>query len=186
MPDMLMYGCPMNSRTHLMTVALISAATICSAQTESKPAAQNGASLEIDSPTAKGDRLRQAGFLFLELDCNDLAGAIAFFRDVAGFEINRNDGNFVILRSKRGELLLNQRSAAPKPTTSGAPAIPKVQGPRMEIGIVVDDLDKAFAAAQKHPDWVIADRIQHQSWGVRDFRVFSPEHYYFRITEGPR
>jgi len=175
----------MNLPTQLLTVAVIAAATICSAQTDSKPVAQNAASQEIDSPTARGDRLRQPGFLFLELDCNDLAGAIEFFRDVAGFEINRNDGNFVILRSKRGELLLNQRSPAPKTAAPGAPIIPKVQGPRVEIGIVVDDLDKAFAAAQKHPDWVIADRIQHQSWGVRDFRVFSPEHYYFRITEGP-
>jgi hypothetical protein len=60
------------------------------------------------------------------------------------------------------------------------------QGPRVEIGIVVEDLDKAFAAAQKHPAWTIADRIARQSWGVRDFRVWSPERYYLRITEGPR
>jgi len=158
----------------------------CAAQAEAKPPAKAKASgEEIDSPTAKGDRLRRPGFLFLELDCHDLEEAIAFFHDVAGFEINRNDGNFVILRSERGELLLNRRGAAPKGNAPGAP-IPKVQGPRVEIGIVVDDLDKAFAAAQKHPAWTIADRIARQSWGVRDFRVWSPERYYLRITEGPR
>jgi catechol 2,3-dioxygenase-like lactoylglutathione lyase family enzyme len=165
----------------------------CAAQTEAKPAPGNpppakakGAGEEVDSPTAKGDRLRRPGFLFLELDCHDLEEAIAFFHDVAGFEINRNDGNFVILRSERGELLLNRRGAAPKGNAPGAQPVAKVQGPRVEIGIVVDDLDKAFAAAQKHPSWTIADRIARQSWGVRDFRVWSPERYYLRITEGPR
>jgi hypothetical protein len=140
---------------------------------------------EVNSSTAKGDRLRRPGFLFLELDCYDLAGAIDFFREVAGFEINRNDGAFVILRSERGELLLNRRGAAPKDGVPGAPLNPPVQGPRVEIGIVVEDLDKAFAAAQTHPGWTIADRIAHQPWGVRDFRVWSPERYYLRITERP-
>ena len=171
---------PRKSALRLATLAcaLISALTHAQAGASAKDAKPAG---EVDSPTAKGDRLRQPGFLFLELDCNDLEGAIAFFRDVAGFEINRNDGDFVILRSKRGELLLNRRPA-PKATTENG----HVKGPRIEIGILVDDLDKAFAAAKKHGGWKIASPIARQTWGVRDFRVFSPERYYFRITEGPR
>src|SRR3954452_7121622 len=103
----------------------------CAAQTEAKPSAPKPppASEEVNSSTAKGDRSRRPGFLFLELDCYDLAGAVAFFHDVAGFEMNRNDGAFLILRSERGELLLNRRGAAP----SGAQPVPKVQGPRVEI-----------------------------------------------------
>jgi len=164
----------------------------CAAQTETRPAAgksspagENARASGVDSPTAKGDRLRRPGFLFLELDCYDLARAIGFFRDVAGFEINRNDGDFAILRSARGELLLNRRGQAPKRDAPDGQPVPKFQGPRVEIGIVVEDLDKAFAAAQKHPGWTIADRIARQPWGVRDFRVWSPERYYLRITEGP-
>jgi len=178
---------------YLILFALISSFTLdCAAQTEIKPAVKNPPPTaektpgeELDSPTAKGDRLRRPGFLFLELDCYDLAGAIEFFRDVAGFEINRNDGDFVILRSKRGELLLNRRGPAPKGNAPVVQPVPRVQGPRVEIGIVVEDLNKAFAAAQKHPGWTIADRIARQPWGVRDFRVWSPERYYLRITEGP-
>ena len=174
-------------------VLILSLTPDCAAETEPKPVAGKQPPAEakkpggeVDSPTAKGDRLRRPGFLFLELDCYDIEGAIAFFREVAGYEINRNDGDFVILRSERGELLLNRRGPAPKANAAGAQPIPKVQGPRIEIGLVVDDLDKAFAAAQKQPGWTIADRIARQTWGVRDFRVFSPERYYLRITEGPR
>jgi lactoylglutathione lyase len=164
----------------LLLLSFIAVGVVCVAET---PRPQS--SSEIDSPTAPGDRLRQPGFLFLELDCRDVAGAIAFFRDVAGFEINRNDGNFVILRSKRGELLLNQLSSPPRPNPAGTPPPAKVQGPRVEIGIVVEDLDKSFAAAQKHEGWAIAGGIQKQPWGVRDFRVYSPERYYLRFTEAP-
>ena len=173
-------------RCLLLFALLWSSTPDCAAQAETKPAAVKAPGAEVDSPTAKGDRLRRPGFLFLELDCHDLEGAIAFFHDVAGFEINRNDGDFVILRSERGELLLNRRGPAPKGTAAGAQPVAKVQGPRVEIGIVVEDLDKAFAAVQKHSGWTIADRIARQSWGVRDFRVFSPERYYLRITEGPK
>jgi hypothetical protein len=175
-------------RTPIATVVFLALvlglALDCAAQTEAKPSTPKPppASEEVNSPTVKGDRLRRPGFLFLELDCYDLAGAIDFFREVAGFEMNRNDGAFVILRSDRGEILLNRRGTAPK----GSGANPPYQGPRVEIGLVVDDLDKAFAAAQKFPGWTIADRIARQPWGVRDFRVWSPERYYLRITEGPR
>lgn len=165
---------------------------VCTAQTETKspvpnppPGGEKGSGPEVDSPTAKGDRLRRPGFLFLELDCHDIADSIDFFREVAGYEINRNDGDFVILRSERGELLLNRRPP-PKTGASGAKPITTVQGPRIEIGIVVGDLDKSFAAAKKHAGWTIASGIARQPWGVRDFRVFSPERYYLRVTEGPK
>jgi hypothetical protein len=132
--------------------------------------------MTLDDPTRKGDRLRRQGFLFVELDCRDLEDYLAFFKDVAGFEVNRRQGNFVILRSARSEILLNR--------VGGKPV--RYQGPRVEIGIVVDDLDKAFDQAKKRQAWTIAAGVARQPWGVRDFRVFSPEGYYLRITEGPK
>jgi predicted enzyme related to lactoylglutathione lyase len=134
---------------------------------------------EVDDATKENDRLRRPGFLFLELDCHDLASHIAFFKAVTGYEVNRKDGNFVILRSERGEILLNGGGGAGK-----KPA--RYQGPRVEIGLVVADLDKAFAEAKKLTDWSIAAGIVRQPWRARDFRVYSPEGYYLRITEGPK
>lgn len=147
---------------------------------EPRPPAGEEIAKTVDDPTRKDDRLRRPGFLFLELDCRDLASHIEFFKTVTGFELNRKDGNFVILRSERGEILLNGigGKAGEKPA--------RYQGPRVEIGMVVGDLDASFAAAKKHTGWTIASGIQRQSWGVRDFRVFSPEGYYIRITEGPK
>ena len=48
----------------------------------------------VDDPTQKGDRLRQHGFLFLELDCHDAESHIEFFKTVTGYDVNRRDGNF--------------------------------------------------------------------------------------------
>lgn len=121
--------------------------------------------------------LRKPGFLFLELNVHDLPAHLKSFEKTAGFRVIRQDGNFVIMQSQRGELLLNGiGDKRDKP-------VPRVPG--VEIGIVVADLDKAHAAA-KESDWRIDSGIVKQSWGVRDFRVLSPDGYYLRITEGPK
>jgi len=52
-------------------------------------------------------------------------------------------------------------------------------------GTAVADLDESFEAAKKHAGWKIAASIARQSWGVRDFRVYSPEGCYLRFAEGP-
>jgi hypothetical protein len=51
---------------------------------------------------------------------------------------------------------------------------------------VVADLDRAYAAAQKHKGFPISTGIVRRPWGVRDFRVLAPEGYYLRFTEGPK
>jgi hypothetical protein len=57
----------------------------------------------------------------------------------------------------------------------------------VEIGLVVGDLDKAYAAAVVCNDkgWSISLGIGRRPWGVRDFRVLAPDGYYVRVTEGP-
>jgi hypothetical protein len=142
------------------------------------PAKQKEKPKDADDPTKTNDRLRRPGFLFLEIDCYDVTSHIDFFKTTAGYEVNRKDGNFVILRSERGEILLNGVGAKGKPA--------RYQGPRVEVGIVVGDLDKSFAEAKKHKGWTIAAEIRRQPWNARDYRVYSPEGYYFRITEGPK
>ena len=116
--------------------------------------------------------LRKPGFLFVELSVQDLPGHVKFFQDVAGFKQVYKDGSFVVLDSERGQFLLNGKKDG------------KLAGrvPGLEIGIVVADLDAAFAAAKKS-DWRIERGIAKQPWGVRDFRVLSPDGFYLRITE---
>jgi predicted enzyme related to lactoylglutathione lyase len=160
-----------------LLVSLLLGCTLLTA-VQAQPSAGKGN--VVDDPTGKGDRLRRPGFLFLELDCHDLKAHVEFFKSVAGYALNRQQGNFVILRSERGEILLNGVGG----TAGSKPA--RYQGPRVEIGIVVDDLDRAFLEAKKHEGWTIQVGIANQPWGVRDFRVTSPEGYYLRITEGPR
>lgn len=122
----------------------------------------------MNNPAPKGESLRQPGFLFVELDCEDLDTHIDFFKAVAGFELKRKDGNFVVLHSERGEILLNGfgGKSPEKP--------PRYQGPRVEIGIVVADLDKVFAEAKRHEAWKIAAGIQRQSWGGAIFESIRP------------
>ena len=54
----------------------------------------------------------------------------------------------------------------------------------VEVGLVVADLDKTFAAA-KGQGWKISSGIGLRPWGLRDFRVLSPDGFYLRFTEGP-
>lgn len=133
---------------------------------------------ETGGATAAPEQFRKHGFVFVELDCRNLAEYIGFFKGVGGFQVERTDGGFVVLHSARGEILLNEKS--------GQGRLARFQGPRVEIGIVVDDLDGAYAHARACKAWTLAADIVRRPWGVRDFRVYSPEGYYFRITEAPK
>jgi predicted enzyme related to lactoylglutathione lyase len=166
----------------VLALIVISVPSYLAALQQSAPAAQkeNAPKKAADEPAKKRNTMRQPGFLFLELDCHELSSHIDFFKAVAGFEVNQKDGNFVTLHSERGEILLNGVGGKAKEKPD------RYQGPRVEIGIVVGDLDKAFAEAKKQTGWKIAAAIAKQSWGVRDFRVYSPEGYYIRVTEGPK
>lgn len=147
------------------------------ASNPASPNPPNGAATE------RQDRLRQPGFVFVELFTQDLSGYIDFFQTVAGFKLNRREGTFVQLQSERSEILLNSTKDFPK----GHPFRGKVpdhsQVVVVEIGIVVADLDKAHATTQKFKKWTIVADIERQSWGPRDFRVLSPDGYYLRFTE---
>lgn len=142
-----------------------------SSQEPSEPKKQ----ASTQEPAAQaGKRLREPGFLFLELTASDFAGNIAFFQDVAGFKLVRKEENFAILQTEHGELLLNgSNRVREKPAN-------RIAG--LEIGLVVADLDLTHAAAVKF-GWRITSGIAKQPWGVRDFRVLSPDGYYLRFTE---
>lgn len=119
-------------------------------------------------------KLREPGFLFLELTVSDFTEHIAFFEKVAGYRVTQREANFVVLETDRGQLLLNGLNFRRfKPAD---------RVPGLEIGLVVGDLEAAHAAAAKF-GWRITEGIMKRPWGVRDFRVLTPDGYYLRFTE---
>jgi len=140
-----------------------------------------------DEP-ARTPELRRPGFLFLELGTRRIDDYIAFFQSVAQFRLTRREGRYAEMNSELAELLLIDPELLPV----GHPFHEKLngnsQGLGVEIGLVVADLDQTYAAAIKHKDkgWKISTGIMHRPWGVRDFRVLSPDGYYLRFTEPPK
>jgi hypothetical protein len=128
------------------------------------------------SSDEKPVNLRKPGFLFLELNVHELPAHLDFFEKTAGFRVTQKKGNFVTMQSEFGQLLLNGiGDKLDKP-------VPRIPG--VEIGIVVANVDTALAGATTF-NWRITSGIVKQSWGVRDFRVLTPDGYYLRFTEGP-
>jgi hypothetical protein len=130
--------------------------------------------------------LRKPGFVFMELSTTRVEEYLTYFESVADFKPMRHDPGYVQARSDYAELTFID----PKFWATGHPFSGKLTGHDhgigIEIGVVVADLDKAYAAALtfKEKGWPISTGIVMRPWGVRDFRVLAPEGYYFRFTEG--
>jgi hypothetical protein len=153
--------------------------------------AQNTAttgSAEISSanPESPAPSLRKPGFVFMELATTRVEEYLTFFAGVADFKPVTRKPGYIQASSDRAELTFID----PSYWSHGHPFSGKVtgsgQGIGIEIGIVVADLDKAYAAAVKFKDsgFPISTGIVLRPWGLRDFRVLAPEGYYFRFTEG--
>ncbi len=136
-----------------------------------------------DAPAPpKTPELRKPGFIFLELNTRRREEYAAFFEAAMGFHIKSQGPKFIELETDIAQILLNDPDGLP----AGHPFYKKFtgdgQGFGVEIGLVVADLDKAFAAAKKQ-GWKISVGIGMRPWGERDFRVLSPDGYYLRFTE---
>lgn len=144
-------------------------------------------SKEKPESAASGPSLRKPGFVFMELATTRPEAYLAYFESVAGFKAVRQELGYIQARSEHAELTFLDPT---KIWAKGHPFSGKLngtgQGLGIEIGIVVADLDKAYAAASalKDKGWPISTGIVLRPWGVRDFRVLAPEGYYFRFTEG--
>ena len=132
----------------------------------------------------KTPELRKPGFIFLELNTRKRDEYVAFFESVMGFKVKSRGEHFVELETETAQLLLNDPDDLP----AGHPFYKNFtgsgQGMGVEIGLVVADLDKSFAAAKKQ-GWQVSAGIGMRPWGVRDFRMLSPDGYYLRFTEAP-
>lgn len=60
------------------------------------------------------------------------------------------------------------------------------RGVGAEICLEADDLDALFAAVRGMAGFAVAAAPVRQPWGLRDFRVVTPDGYYLRITDPRR
>lgn len=125
--------------------------------------------------------MQKDGYVFVELYVEETAFYVHLFRDALGFAVLRDEGNFVVLRSKQGTILLN---TFPEPEP-GHPfehfrSVPR-RGFGVEIGIVVERAEEAWAAAKRIEGCVVSEMVA-QEWGMTDFRILTPQGFYFRVT----
>jgi hypothetical protein len=138
------------------------------------------------TPTPSLPSLRKPGFVFMEFGTTHVEEYFAYFESVAEFKLASRQPGYLVAQSERAELSFID----PKFWAHGHPFSGKLtgkdQGVGIEIGIVVADLDKTYAAALQWKDkgWPISTGIVRRPWGVRDFRVLAPDGYYLRFTEG--
>src|ERR1700685_2104861 len=85
--------------------------------------------------------LRRPGFVFVELYVEDPAYYTRLFRDALRFELVRDEGTYVELRSERGLVLLNAFEDADAGHPFEHYRREKRRGVGIEIGVVTDRLE---------------------------------------------
>lgn len=165
--------------------ALLSLAPLSTYGEDAPKPAPDSSPKPADTPASEPS-LRKPGFIFMEFGTTRGEDYFSFFESVADFRLMSRKPGYIVAQSDRAELTFID----PKFWSGGHPFSGKLtgsgQGLGIEIGIVVADLDKAYAAALKFKDkgWPISTGIVRRPWGVRDFRVLAPDGYYLRFTEG--
>ncbi len=125
--------------------------------------------------------MQAEGYLFVELYVVDLAAYVALFRDALGMRVIEDDGDFVKLRSSHGTVLLNSMPELPAVHAfANYRSLPK-RGAGVELGFVTRARERARTAAKGLPGFEVTE-VQHQEWGMSDFRVLTPEGYFLRVT----
>ena len=116
--------------------------------------------------------------LRFEIFTADLDAVVAFYTDVLGFTLVRDERSAAV-----GYVALQRDTvrigAAYRPDPVDAAARRPPTG--IELVLEVDDLhaehDRVGAAG-----WPLAEPLQDRPWGLTDFRVIDPAGHYLRIT----
>lgn len=161
--------------------------TLClGVHAEEKSKEESSQKTATPAPAAALPSLRKPGLVFMEFGTTRVEEYFSYFQSVADFQLASRQPGYLVAQSERAELSFID----PKFWAHGHPFSGKLtghdQGVGIEIGIVVADLDKTYAAALQWKDkgWPISTAIVRRPWGVRDFRVLAPDGYYLRFTEG--
>ena len=113
-----------------------------------------------------------------ELFPDDLDASAAFYVDVLGFRVVRDersaDAPYVALQ--RGDVRIGL-AARPTPEHEALRRPPT----GVELVLEVDDLPAAHTRVLA-AGWPLAEDLTDRPWGLRDFRLLDPHGYYWRIT----
>lgn len=121
---------------------------------------------------------------FVELFVADCVPYIELFEQALGARLTRREGTFVSLESPGLRVLLHQgHDDLPPQHFFHQPLANKLRrGVGVEIGLAVDDLPSAHRIASELAAFSVSEVVR-MPWGLRDFRLSTPDGYYFRITE---
>ena len=112
-----------------------------------------------------------------EIFPDDLDATVAFYVDVLGFELRRDerysDPPYVALQ--RGEARVG---AAARPRVAVTARRPPTG---VELVLEVEDVHADFARVTA-TGWPVDEDLADQPWGLPDFRVVDPNGYYWRLT----
>jgi catechol 2,3-dioxygenase-like lactoylglutathione lyase family enzyme len=124
--------------------------------------------------------MRRAEAVRFELFCRDPKAAATFLVNALGFRSVRDGGGYHELRLGEVTIGLGQIESLPDGHPLKASAAERL-GLGIEIVIETDDVDAAYERARSAGDPPLTE-LGARPWGLRDFRVTSPDGYYFRIT----
>lgn len=121
--------------------------------------------------------------LRLELFVTDVATSRSFYTRVLRFAADEQHGDgYTPLRQGAVVLSLNRHASLPKDHPIHI-APHERPGRGIEIVLEVDDIEALYAHVQSQ-DWP-SSPLQHQPWGLVDFRLVDPDGYYLRLTAKP-
>ena len=108
--------------------------------------------------------------LVIEIFVRDIAKSMAFYRRL-GFEVLRDDGDFVELTWEGHRLFLDERGdMGPGPDTVQA-----------NVRVMVPDVDRYWELTQEMGAHVLAP-IADKSYGLRDFAIADPDGFAVRFA----
>jgi lactoylglutathione lyase len=119
--------------------------------------------------------------LRLELFVADVAASVAFYRDVLGFAIEREEPGYVPMRLGDVRIAIGAQSGLPPGHHFGTEALDRQKGVGVEIVLEVDDIQECHQRAVES-GYPLSRSLTVQPWGLTDFRVVDPDGYYVRVT----
>lgn len=119
--------------------------------------------------------------LRLELFVSDLNKSLTFYRDVLGFSVERQEADYIALKSGSTRLSLNKADGLGKQHFFNPELQSQRHGLGVEIVLEVEDVSAHFDRVKQH-GYTILSPLKKRPWGLTDYRVADPDGYYLRIT----
>lgn len=117
----------------------------------------------------------------LELFVDDMAASTDFYGRVLGFAIGEQQADgYTPMTNGDVYLSLNLRANLPDEHPIQAMAGERL-GRGIELVLEVNDIEAMYERVSS-TNWPLSGELQHQPWGLTDFRLLDPDGYYWRIT----